>query len=70
MHDTVIGLHATLRKEDLQKETEYKIQKGGKILAEDDNTHWISIWRIWRPHTEKDKNTGSLPYKLHERQGY
>ena len=25
---------------------------------------------IWGLHLEKGKNTASLPYKLHERQGY
>ena len=36
VHDTVTGLHKTLRKEELQKEVEDKIQMGGEELAEDD----------------------------------
>ena len=33
------------------------------------NNYWISIWRIWRLHQEKENNTGSFSYKLHNRQG-
>ena len=36
VHDTVTGFHATLRKEELQKEIEYQIQLGGEGLAEGD----------------------------------
>ena len=36
VHDTATGLHATHRKEELQKEVEYKIHMGGEELAEDD----------------------------------
>ena len=60
VHDTVTGLHATRIKEELQKEIEDQIQMGGEGLAEDYKTYCRSIWGIWIPHPEKDKNTGSL----------
>ena len=36
VHDTVTGLHATHRKEELQKEIEDQINMGGEELVEDD----------------------------------
>ena len=36
VHDTVTELHATRRKEELQKEIQYQIQIGGEELTEDD----------------------------------
>ena len=36
VHDTITGLHATHRKEELQKETDDQIYLGIEVLAEDD----------------------------------
>ena len=61
VHDTVTGLHATHIVEELQNEIEDQIQMGEKDWRRMIYTYWISIWRIWRLHPEKDKNIGSLP---------
>ena len=69
VHGIVTGFHATRRKEGLQKKLRIKFIWGDKDWRGMINTYWRSIF-IWRLHPEKYKNNVTLPYKLHERQGY
>ena len=53
VHDNVTGLHATRRKEEIQKEIEDQIQMGGEGLAEDDKyhiliPHVLAVINVWK----------------------